>query len=76
MFNIQYDTWQKMCEMIFSVKDGAKRTCLQWFPFSKLSKAEREFLKSKDFFKKFIDTSSFVLFEEMLYQSENFIQKK
>ena len=61
--------------MYFSLKSGSLKSYLQWFPFSKLSNADKETIKSKDFYEKYIDSASFVLFPFIMHQSENFLQK-
>lgn len=61
--------------MYFSLKSGSLKSYLQWFPFTKLSNADKETIKSKDFYEKYIDSASFVLFPFVMYQSENFLQK-
>lgn len=75
MFGIKYETWTSVCDMYFSLKSGSLKSYLQWFPFSKLSNADKETIKSKDFYEKYIDSASFVLFPFIMHQSENFLQK-
>lgn len=48
---------------------------LQWFPFSKLTDAEKNEIAGEDFFNKYIKTGGFVLFPEVMRHSDNFIQK-
>ena len=61
--------------MYFSLKSGSKKSYLQWFPFTKLSNAEQETIKSRDFYDKYINSASFILFPNVMQQSENFLQK-
>lgn len=75
MFGIKYETWTSVCDMYFSLKSGSLKSYLQWFPFTKLSNADKETIKSKDFYEKYIDSASFVLFPFVMHQSENFLQK-
>lgn len=75
LFGIKYETWASVCDMYFSLKNGSLKSYLQWFPFTKLSNADKETIKSKDFYKKYIDSASFVLFPFVIHQSENFLQK-
>ncbi len=75
MFGITYDTWQKICNMYFSLSDKEKKTCLQWFPFTKLSKPDEEVVSSKEFYNEYISTGSFVMFPAVIHQSENYLQK-
>lgn len=75
MFGITYETWQSTCQMYFNLKEGTKKHYLQWFPFSKLSKKDEQRICSKDFFTRYIQSASFVLFPNAMHQSENFLQK-
>lgn len=42
MFFISYDTWKEICGMYFSLSSGSKKSYLQWFPLSKLSKNDEK----------------------------------
>lgn len=75
MFGITYETWKSTCQMYFNLKEGSKKHYLQWFPFSKLSKDGERRICSKDFFIRYIQDASFVLFPEAMHHSENFLQK-
>lgn len=75
MFGITYEAWKNICEMYFSLSKGILKSYLQLYPFTKLTAADKEKLKSKEFFEKYINSGGFVLFPEMMHHSENFIQK-
>lgn len=75
MFGIKYESWKHVCEMYFSLSLGTLKSYLQLFPFTKLSDSDKEEIKSKEFFEKYIDSGAFVLFPKMMHHSENFIQK-
>lgn len=75
MFGIKYDTWESVCNMYFSLSSGSLKSYLQWFPFTILKNADKEIIKSEEFYEKYINTSSFALFPFAMYQSENFLQK-
>lgn len=75
MFGIRYESWKKVCEMYFGLSLGTLKSYLQLFPFTKLTVSDKEEIKSKEFFEKYIDSGAFVLFPEMMHHSENFIQK-
>ena len=75
LFGISYETWTSICDMYLSQTNGSLKSYLQWFPFTKLSNADKEVIKGKDFYEKYIDTASFVLFPFVMHQSENFLQK-
>ena len=75
MFGVKYNTWKSVCDMYFSLKTGSLKAYLQWFPFTKLTKADTDTISGEDFYNKYIKTGSFVLFPPAMHQSENFLQK-
>ena len=75
MFGISYDTWKSVCGMYFSLNPGSQKAYLQWFPFTKLSPADKDTIAGEDFYNQYIKTASFVLFPSVMHQSENFLQK-
>lgn len=75
MFGIKYETWLNVCNMYFSLNSGSKKSYLQWFPFTKLSNNDQESIKSRTFYDKYINSASFLLFSNVMQQSENFLQK-
>lgn len=75
MFGISYDTWKSVCGMYFSLNLGSQKAYLQWFPFTKLSPADKDTITGEDFYNQYIKTASFVLFPSVMHQSENFLQK-
>ena len=54
MFGITYKTWQQVCKMYFDVSVNSKKAYLQWFPFTKISFEEEQYIASKKFFEKYI----------------------
>ncbi len=75
MFGIEYKTWRDVCDMYFSLSNGSLKAYLQWFPFTKLTKSDREYILSEKFYENYIKQFSFVLFRDVMHQSENFLQK-
>lgn len=75
MFGISYDTWKKVCSMYFLLNKGSQKAYLQWFPFTKLSSADKNIISGEDFYNRHIRTASFVLFPPAMHQSENYLQK-
>lgn len=61
--------------MYFSLSAGSQKACLQWFPFTKLSSADKDTISGEDFYNSYIKTASFMLFPEVMHQSENYLQK-
>lgn len=75
MFDISYETWVSICQMYFSLGKGTKAAYLQWFPFSKLSIEEQNYILSESFYKRYIKSGAFVLSPAAMHRSENYIQK-
>lgn len=75
MFGISYNTWKKVCDMYFMLKMGSQKAYLQWFPFTKLSSADKESISGEEFYNSYIKTASFMLFPPAMHQSENYLQK-
>lgn len=75
MFGITYNTWKSVCNMYFSLNAGSQKAYLQWFPFTKLSSADKKTISGEEFYNRYIKTASFILFSPSMHQSENFLQK-
>lgn len=61
--------------MYFSLKSGSQKSYLQWFPLTRLTASDKEALCSEDFYNKYIKNFSYILFQNNLHQSNNFLQK-
>lgn len=61
--------------MYFMLKMGSQKAYLQWFPFTKLSSADKESISGEEFYNSYIKTASFMLFPPAMHQSENYLQK-
>ena len=75
MLGISYDTWKSICEMYFSLNTLSAKAYLQWFPFTKISREDKGYISSEDFYERYIKTSSIVFFPDAMQQSENYLQK-
>ena len=75
MFGVSYDMWKSICNMYFSLNAGSQKAYLQWFPFTKLSSADKENISGEEFYNSYIKTASFMLFPPAMHQSENYLQK-
>ena len=75
MFGGSYDTRKSICNMYFSLNAGSQKAYLQWFPFTKLSSADKENISGEEFYNSYIKTASFMLFPPAMHQSENYLQK-
>lgn len=75
LLGISYETWVNICKMYFSLNDLSTKAYLQWFPFTKVSDEDKKYIMSQDFYKGYIETSSFVFFSGAMQQSENYLQK-
>ena len=48
MYGITYDTWKRTCQMYFELSLGSKKAYLQWFPFSKISEDDAQYITSEE----------------------------
>ena len=75
MFNIEYEAWKNVCSAYFELNENTKKSYLQFFPLTKISKKEEENLKSESFFNNYIKDLTFVIDEECFFRTNNFLQK-
>ena len=75
MIKIGLDTWISISTAYKELSNGVKKVSLQWFPFTKLSEEDWEYLCSEDFYFSFIQNGAFILFQNVMHISENYIQK-
>lgn len=75
MFKIRLKTWINVCNAYRALPNGVKKASLQWFPFTKLSDVEWDYLSSEAFYRSYIENGAFVLVKKALHSSENYIQK-
>ena len=75
MFGITFETWEAVCKMYFEMKEGWKKSYLQWFPFSKIAQQDQEYIESRSFFEKYICSGAFVMFANSMQQTKNYMQK-
>ena len=75
MFGIQFSTWNDICSAYQALGTGAKKASLQWFPFTKMSEDDWDYLESEKFFESYIKNGAFIFSENAMHQSENYIQK-
>ena len=75
MFGIEFSTWVNICSAYRALGNGTKKVSLQWFPFTKMSEDDWDYLIDRGFFNTYIKNGTFVLFENLMHQSENYIQK-
>lgn len=77
IFGITYDTWNTVCNMYFC-DDCAHRFkyYLQWYPFSKLSKHDMDFIKSREFYDNYIKNFDCVFYKTEMFCSHNYMLKE
>jgi AbiA family abortive infection protein len=75
MFSIEYEDWKTVCSQIMIQKRGRKKMYLQWYPFTRLSKQEKDTLLSEDFFNNFIKSGLFLYYSENWLITNNYIMK-
>ena len=60
---IDYDTWEKACNSLFSESNGRLSSYLQTFPFSKISKFDKDYISSEEFYNEKIINANWLLDE-------------
>ena len=75
LFGITYETWSQICQMYLYISANSQKNHLQLFPFSRLSKEEKELVKSEDFYNLYIKNGSFLLKKENHIVTDDFILK-
>ena len=73
LFGITYETWSQLCQMYLYISANSQKNHLQLFPFSRLSKEEKELVKSEDFYNLYIKYGSFLLKKENHIVTDDFI---
>ena len=64
-----------VCSQIEIQKSGRKRMYLQWYPFTRLSRKEKETLISESFFNDYIKSGLFLYYSESWLITNNYIMK-
>ena len=75
LFGISYETWSQICQMYLYLSPNSQNKHLQFFPFTKLTKEEKKYIKSEDFFNRYIKNGSFLLKKENHIVTDDFILK-
>jgi|SRR5699024_8818290 len=75
MINMEYDTWNNVCEGIFKQSKQSLNKYLQLYPFSILTDDEKELIKSEEFFYKFINNGALFKNKLVFDFPRHYIQK-
>lgn len=75
LFGISYETWAQICQMYLYISANSQKHHLQLFPFTKLTKKEKEYIKSEDFYNLYIKNGTFFFFNENHIVTDDFILK-
>lgn len=75
LFGISYKTWSQICQMYLYLSQSQQKFHLQLFPFTKLQKDEKRFIKSEKFFNQYIKNGAFLLKNENHIVIDNFLLK-
>ncbi|MFD1851053.1 AbiA family abortive infection protein [Oceanobacillus bengalensis] len=75
MINMEYDTWNNVCEGIFKQSKQSLNKYLQLYPFSILTDDEKELIKSEEFFYKFIHNGALFKNKLVFDFPKHYIQK-
>lgn len=71
---ISYSSWKKVCDYYFSENEIFGHY-LQWHPFIKLKENNKEFIKSKEFYEKFVHNFSIFFIDSFFETYSYYIQK-
>lgn len=75
MINMEYNTWNNVCEGIFKQSNQTLNKYLQLYPFSILSTEEKEEIKSEEFFNKYIKNGALFRNKLVFDFPRHYIQK-
>ena len=75
LFSFEYEDWKMVCSRIFDQNKRRKSTYLQWYPFTRLSKKDKETLISETFFNNYINSGLFSYYSENWLITNNYIMK-
>lgn len=75
LFGISYETWSQICQMYLYISAKSQKTHLQLFPFTRLTKEEKVYIKSEDFFNLYIKNGTFLLKKDNHIVTDDFILK-
>ncbi|MGO4929517.1 AbiA family abortive infection protein [Fundicoccus sp. Sow4_F4] len=73
MFNITYETWEKVVKLYFETDIRKLNSYLQWYPFTR--KASMTRLLEREYFDEFIDKGYFLLDENLMRVQRNYMQR-
>lgn len=75
MINTNYEVWRNVCHAVFSLSDNIKVNYLQLYPFTKLNQNEKNYIKSEEFFNKFIKSNAIFNEKNAFEFPRHYIQK-
>ena len=65
MLGISYETWVNICKNVLFFKHSFSKGIFTMVSFTKVSDEDKEYIMSRDFYKRYIETSSFVFFRKL-----------
>jgi AbiA family abortive infection protein len=75
VFPIEYDDWKSVCSQMLIQDHRRKQAFLQWYPFVRLSKRDKEQLKNEEFFNAYIKTGFILYYPEVWHVTNNYLTK-
>lgn len=75
MINMEYETWINVCEGIFNQSNNSLKQYLQLYPFAILSNEQKDYIKSEEFFFKFVKNGALFKNKLVFDFPKHYIQK-
>lgn len=74
MLNVSYENWEKICNAYKDIRNGTKKSYLQWYPLS--NHGMLNYFKNREFFEKYIKTGYLFTDSKVLHIMKHFLQKQ
>lgn len=76
LFHISKKVWKDTCNMYFKISSGSLRNYLQFYPFSKMTWNDKQYLMNDKFYSKYIKNGAIVQFTDVMRITDNYLLKK
>ncbi|MCT3409038.1 AbiA family abortive infection protein [Lactobacillus helveticus] len=76
LFHISKKVWKDTCNMYFKISSGSLRNYLQFYPFSKMTWNDKQYLMNYKFYSKYIKNGAIVQFTDVMRITDNYLLKK
>lgn len=76
LFHISKNVWKSTCNMYFKIKDKSLQNYLQLYPFSNMTKKDKNYISSDEFYEHYIQDGSLTMFNSVMNITDNYLLKK